>query len=121
MSKRKSVVQAAESDKYKLYRRQIGDVLLAHCGDIKATARTLGVSREWVRRWCKRLDITPSAYRMPPAQWEICLDGKKLGTVTATTKVRALAAAMVEFCLTQRQVERTTIKLLLDEEGDGIS
>ena len=87
-----SVVKQAENKKSAEYRVAIKKAFGDNGGDVKATARQLGVSREWVRRWCKRLDIDANIYRTK-TKWIVLASGKHLGDVMASSHPKALSEA----------------------------
>lgn len=78
------------------YGKALREQLEATHGDVRATARNLGVSREWVRRWTKRLGIDVSEYRRERS-YKILLHGRLLGDVLAHDEDRAKAKAVVQF------------------------
>lgn len=92
-----SILSSAESKRAAGYNLSLREALERNQGDVRASARDLGVSREWVRRWCKRLKIDTSTFRKPPRPFSVVLHGKLVGQVTATSLNKATALAVTEY------------------------
>ena len=92
-----SVVKQAETKKAAEYLVSITNAFKQNNGDIKATARSLGVSREFVRRWCHRLNIDVNDYRKPKVKWTVKFDGKYIGEVMAINEEKAISEAMQRY------------------------
>ena len=105
-----SVVDKVESGRTAEYRRSIIDAFTDNNGNITLTARKLGVSREWVRRWCKKLGINPDKYRKAKKQWSVSLGATPLGSVYAYTEREALVEAIVSFDVAKSNVPKLAIE-----------
>lgn len=83
-------------------------------GNTRATACKLGVSREWVRRWVKKLNIDVEPYRKPRL-YRVVLGDKVLGNVRAAGYANAKARAVANFALTPPEEQL----VMLVEVGEG--
>jgi hypothetical protein len=104
-----SVLDKAESKKAAEYRKAIIEGFEVTNGDMRATARRLGVSREFVRRWCHRLDIDVNDYRKPRKKWVVGCNGKHLGDVMASTERQAIAEAVRVYDVPKEDIENINV------------
>lgn len=89
-----SVLNKGENKKSKAYRDSIIKAFEEWNGDVRASARSLGVSREWIRRWCKKLDLDVNEYRLPRVEWKVMVNGSVVGHVKAANERQATAEAI---------------------------
>ena len=97
-----SVLNKTETKRDAEYKEAIIDAFERNNGDIKATARMLGVSREWVRRRCLRLDIDVDKYRKPKRKWIVMLGDAHLGDVMAAGDKNAYAEAIKKYLVEKK-------------------
>lgn len=98
------------------YEQALRAELAASSGNVRTTAHHLGVSREWVRRWVRKLGIDLEQYRQARV-FKVLVGGRVIGSVVASTAENAAAKAVKEYRLSR--VELATLVVVEDmEHGD---
>jgi hypothetical protein len=88
----------------RLARDQLIRALEKEYGNAKAAARSLGVSREWIRRNCIRYGVDIDQYRKAATDWIVSYDGTEVLVVTASTEAAALAKAVNSLALSSEEL-----------------
>lgn len=99
-----SVQKEAKQLQHIKYSHAIHQALSQTGGNTRDTARHLGVSREWVRRWVKKLNIDIDTYRQPKL-YTVILGDKRLGIVKAAGYIKAKQHASSTFNLSDTEAK----------------
>jgi DNA-binding Lrp family transcriptional regulator len=100
----KSAAKQRQEDEYRV---ALIDALIRNRGKVRDAARQLGVSREWVRRWVKRLDLDLDAYRK--REYRVLLSGVTIGIVRGSDVSDALEAAVRQHRIPAADMPNVTV------------
>ena len=112
-----SIKNTANSKQRAEYETAIRTELAASSGNVRSAAHQLGVSREWVRRWVKRLGIDLEKYRRPRS-FKVLIDGRVIGSVTASSSEKAADLAVREYHVTRVELASLLVVEDLGRHGD---
>lgn len=112
-----TIKSAAKQRQEEEYRVALIDALIRNRGKVRDAARQLGVSREWVRRWVKRLDLDLDAYRQ--RDYSILLSGVTIGIVRGSDASDALEAAVRQYRIPATDMPNVTVEPKGDNDASS--
>lgn len=104
-----SIKERVLSEQQKQYEQALRKALWDTRGNVRLTSRKLGVSREWVRRWVKRLNIDLDEYQYAKS-YTVILDGYAVFAVAARDKKSATKKAAKRLGLKAADLSRMHVQ-----------